>query len=82
MSEQIGWRGLIKQVRQEATQWAGLLPQLPRLVHRALSDSPGEALLAELAALRREQARQRRRLTWLVAVAAAELMIMVILLLS
>lgn len=82
MSEQIGWRGLIKHVRQEAPQWAVLLPQLPRLVHQVLSNPPQDALVAELSALREEQARQRRRLTWLVAVAATELMILLVLLLS
>jgi ubiquinone biosynthesis protein len=82
MSEQIGWRGLIKHFRQEAPQWAVLLPQLPRLVHRALSNPPIEALVAELSALRLEQARQRRRLTWLVTVAATELVILLVLMLS
>jgi ubiquinone biosynthesis protein len=82
MSEQIGWRGLVKQIRQEAQQWAVLLPQLPRLMHRTLGTAPQEALVAELSALREEQARQRRRLTWLVVVAMTELMILVVLLLS
>ena len=38
MSEQIGWRGFIKSLRNEAPHWAVLLPQLPRLVHHRLSD--------------------------------------------
>ncbi|HTJ97120.1 MAG TPA: ubiquinone biosynthesis regulatory protein kinase UbiB, partial [Rhodocyclaceae bacterium] len=37
MSEQLGWRGLIKNLKKEAPQWARLLPELPRLVHQALS---------------------------------------------
>ncbi|MDQ7988501.1 MAG: ubiquinone biosynthesis regulatory protein kinase UbiB [Candidatus Dactylopiibacterium sp.] len=36
MSEQIGWRALLRHVREEAPEWAGTLPQLPRLLHRAL----------------------------------------------
>jgi ubiquinone biosynthesis protein len=49
MSRQIGIRGLIRQLRVEAPLWAHTLPQLPRLLHRALhDDSPRrleEALL-------------------------------------
>ena len=37
MSEQIGWRGLLKSFQQEAPQLARTLPQLPRLVHQALA---------------------------------------------
>ncbi|MHB1247696.1 MAG: ubiquinone biosynthesis regulatory protein kinase UbiB [Sulfuriferula sp.] len=46
MSEQIGWRGAIKALRQEGPRWAVLLPQLPRLAHAYLSrgDSSIEAL--------------------------------------
>jgi len=36
MSEQIGWRALRSQVQHEATTWARILPQLPRLAHQAL----------------------------------------------
>ena len=40
MSEQIGWRGFLKSLRAEAPNYAVLLPQLPRLLHRYLaSDS-------------------------------------------
>ena len=35
MNEQVGWRGLIKNLQTEAPQWAALLPQIPRLVHQA-----------------------------------------------
>ena len=72
MVEQIGWRGLIKRLRQETPQWATLLPQLPRLVHRGLAAPPHIALAGELAALRAEQAAQRRRLTWLVVLVAIQ----------
>jgi ubiquinone biosynthesis protein len=42
MSEQLGWRGLLRTLRHEAPYWAGMLPQLPRLLHRALAaDSLG-----------------------------------------
>jgi ubiquinone biosynthesis protein len=37
MSEQIGWRGLLRTIKQEAPHWAVLLPKLPRLAYDALS---------------------------------------------
>ena len=54
MSEQIGWRGFVRRLREEAPGWAIALPQVPRLVQQALArladpkPSPVEiALLAE-----------------------------------
>ena len=38
MGEQIGWRGLLKTLREEAPYYATLLPQLPRLLHRHLAN--------------------------------------------
>ncbi len=37
MSEQLGWRGLLRALKNEAPHWAVLLPQLPRLAHQALT---------------------------------------------
>jgi ubiquinone biosynthesis protein len=37
MSEQVGWRGFLKSLRAEAPNYATVLPQLPRLLHRYLS---------------------------------------------
>ena len=57
MNEQVGWRGLLERMKNEAPRYAQLLPELPRLVHQALrqqarpADSP--ALLALLAEQRR-----------------------------
>ncbi|TAN78628.1 MAG: ubiquinone biosynthesis regulatory protein kinase UbiB [Gallionella sp.] len=39
MSEQVGWRGFLKTLREEAPHYATLLPQLPRLLHHRLSGS-------------------------------------------
>ena len=53
MREQIGWRGLARTLRREAPYWANTLPQIPRLVHRALAEdrlAPLQAALARLAA--------------------------------
>jgi len=82
MVEQIGWRGLVKHLRQEAPQWAALLPQLPRLAHQALAAPPHAALADELATLREEQARQRKRLTWLVALVAVQTALAVFLMIN
>jgi ubiquinone biosynthesis protein len=38
MSEQVGWRGFLKSLRAEAPNYATVLPQLPRLLHRYLSN--------------------------------------------
>jgi ubiquinone biosynthesis protein len=46
MSEQIGLRGLLRQLRKEGPLWTSTLPQLPRLVHRALENDPAERLSA------------------------------------
>jgi ubiquinone biosynthesis protein len=53
MNEQLGWRGLVRSLRQEAPFWTATLPQLPRLVHRALAEdrtAEVRALLVRLAA--------------------------------
>ena len=39
MSEQVGWRGLLRQLKTELPFWSHALPQLPRLLHRFLDDS-------------------------------------------
>ena len=39
MEEQIGWRGLVERFKAEAPHYNKLLPQLPRLVHQALTQS-------------------------------------------
>ena len=38
MQEQVGWRALIREVKSEAPGWASILPRLPRLAHKALTD--------------------------------------------
>lgn len=55
MNEQLGWRGFIKNMQKEAPRWAGLMPELPRLVHQALNrdDSELRLRIAELEAAQR-----------------------------
>jgi ubiquinone biosynthesis protein len=57
MSEQIGWRGLVRRVRQEAPNWGVWLPQMPRLAFRALAERRGESIEAHLARVARENRR-------------------------
>jgi ubiquinone biosynthesis protein len=67
MSEQIGWRGLVKQIRTEAPYWGTLLPQLPRLVERFLHNDGAEHLQL---AVQRLIAENRRQNAWLAGIAA------------
>jgi ubiquinone biosynthesis protein len=59
MDEQIGVRGLLRQMRREAPLWTATLPQLPRLVHRALESNPTERLGGIELAIRRVERTQR-----------------------
>ncbi|MGC3962038.1 MAG: ubiquinone biosynthesis regulatory protein kinase UbiB [Rhodocyclaceae bacterium] len=66
MNEQVGWRALIRHVKEEAPGWAVVLPQMPRLVHRALLNESRDLLPEQIAALERQQRRQTRA-TWALA---------------
>jgi ubiquinone biosynthesis protein len=70
MGEQVGWRGLVRTVRHEAPFWAATLPQLPRLVHRALAEDRLGGLQLALERLAALQARRNRLLQALVALVA------------
>ena len=58
MSEQIGWRGLLRRIRTEAPNWSTLLPEIPRLVHRFLNNASAESTQRQLQQLIQEQRRQ------------------------
>ncbi len=65
MNEQIGWRGLLDRLKNEAPRYAQLLPELPRLLHQALrqqGDPAERAALQALPALLAEQRATRRLL--------------------
>ncbi|MDQ6627495.1 MAG: ubiquinone biosynthesis regulatory protein kinase UbiB [Pseudomonadota bacterium] len=62
MNEQVGWRGLLVQLKKEAPRYVHLLPQLPRLVHAALQP-PAAVPQRVLEALLMEQRRTNRLLT-------------------
>jgi ubiquinone biosynthesis protein len=70
MGEQVGWRGFIDRIRQEAPYWSAVLPQLPRLLHQALQRQSPSATDEALAALAREQ-RSRNRVLVAIALALA-----------
>ncbi len=67
MSEQIGWRGLLKTFKQEGPYLARSLPQLPRLVHQALTRPAHSDSQPQLLALLRAQRQQN---FWLAVIAA------------
>ena len=73
MSEQIGWRGLLKALRHEVPYWATTLPQLPRLLHRAVSEDRLAPLERALARLGAQNARRNGLLAALVVLWAAAL---------
>jgi ubiquinone biosynthesis protein len=71
MNEQVGIRGFLKQVRDEAPLWARMLPQLPRLVHRVLAhDTPRrlESVLNRIEAAQMRQTRMLRAIALILAV--------------
>ena len=68
MQEQIGFRALRTTLMKESERWAQTLPQLPRLVHQALSQAGSEKQLQlqhQVAALERHQ-REIRQMLWFV----------------
>jgi ubiquinone biosynthesis protein len=75
MSEQLGWRGLARAIRQEAPFWAATLPQLPRLVHRALTQDRLGALHETLKAVADESARRNDLLSAALVIVTAALIL-------
>ena len=73
MSEQIGWRGLLRGLRREAPAWAQTLPAIPRLVHRLLAEDRIGRLEAALERLTEQARRRNRLLAALLVLAAAAL---------
>jgi ubiquinone biosynthesis protein len=77
MREQIGWRGLVRTLRQEAPYWAATLPELPRLVHRALAEDRIGALHDAVERLASENARRNDILFGFLLIAALALVVLV-----
>jgi ubiquinone biosynthesis protein len=64
MSEQMGWRSIVDNFRNEAPHWGKVLPQLPRLVHAHLLQNETARLTERLAALEQQQQRRNTLLFW------------------
>jgi ubiquinone biosynthesis protein len=75
MSEQVGVRGLVRNLRREAPAWAALLPQLPRLVHGALAEDRQADLTARLDALLAAEKARNRRLALIAVLIALQLVV-------
>jgi len=75
MSEQVGWRGLLRTLRREAPHWALTLPAVPRLLHQLLAEDRAGGLQAALERLSAENRRRNRLLAGLLAVAGAVLLL-------
>jgi ubiquinone biosynthesis protein len=70
MAEQVGWRGFVARIREEAPYWSEILPQLPRLLHQALMRQAQAASSEELVKLAREAQRRSRILAAIAVVLA------------
>jgi ubiquinone biosynthesis protein len=80
MNDQVGFRGLAERTFWESSQWSELLPQLPRLAHRALQRLAGPPRPTEteqqLARLERETRRLRRATSAALVLAATALLLL------
>ena len=66
MSEQVGWRGFLRALKDEAPHYATLLPQLPRMLHQRLQDAP--QIEVAMRALLAQQQRRNALLTVIVGI--------------
>jgi ubiquinone biosynthesis protein len=71
MSEQLGWRGWARTLKEEAPYWGMLIPQLPRLAHQAMKADRLEKMEAGLALMLRQQQSRNR---WLAVIAVSILL--------
>ncbi len=62
MQDQVGWPALVQRLKDEAPRYAKLVPELPRLLHAALTASPQSQRIAQLEELIVEQRRTNRLL--------------------
>ncbi|MDB5936371.1 MAG: ubiB, partial [Massilia sp.] len=72
MGEQVGIKGMFERIKAEAPRYGQILPQLPRLIHRALENAqPNRTDTELLKLLVLEQRRTNRMLGFVVYFAAA-----------
>lgn len=74
MSEQVGWRAIIKTLKKELPHIAKVLPEMPRLAHEFLThknqaelDAPMRASINELIKMQQLQAAWQKRLVIVIA---------------
>jgi len=60
MDEQVGWRGFIERVKAEAPRYNKIVPQLPRLIHQALTQSHEHPPQEQIEAIRQLVEQQKR----------------------
>jgi ubiquinone biosynthesis protein len=75
MSEQLGWRSVVKNIRAELPHWGKVLPQMPRLLHQQLRRDHDTPLNVELALLLQEH-RRHGRLLRVIAILLAALLLL------
>jgi ubiquinone biosynthesis protein len=69
MNEQVGWRGLLDRIKAEAPRYSHILPQLPRLVHQALSNQAGQSEMRESTELLKRVLEEQKRTNLLLGIA-------------
>jgi len=74
MNEQIGWRGLLRTLKNEAPEWATTLPAIPRKLNEALSGKSTELVVQGYIQLMREQKTQNFMLKLIALLLAALLL--------
>ena len=74
MDEQVGWRALLRTLKSEAPYWAATLPELPRLLHRALADDRLGELRDSLNRLTEENQRRNDLLSLIAALLAVAIL--------
>lgn len=68
MHDQLGWRGFVSRIKEEAPHYNKLIPQLPRLLHQTLSSHAAHDP-QETTALLQQVLREQRRTNRLLALA-------------
>jgi len=77
MSEQIGWRSIVKTLKKELPYMVKNLPEMPRLIHEALrqssraeNDAPIRESIDKLINTQKQQAKWQKRLFFIIALLA------------
>ena len=76
--DQVGWRALLRTLRNEAPYWAANLPELPRLLHRALADDRLGEVRDSLKRLVEENARRNDLTAFIAALLAVAVLVALI----